>query len=200
MMAAEIGQRRSVDDGSGRGPELGLEDRMRVGAGDGVERVEAHAEARGEQGADRVEVEQRLHELEILGDRIDDLDLGSLDPDRSQLVDVHVGSVRDRVGRDRLGVGEDRLGDAFRGGAAGADIVLDAEIAVRPAGIVARRQDDAAIGVKRADQRRDGGGREDAASAHDDAAEAIRRGDLDHDWIASRLKKRPSPPITSVLP
>ena len=143
--------------------------------------VVAHAEARGEQGADRVEVEQRLHQLEILRDGIDDLDLGPLDLDRPQFVDVDVRGVGDFVRRDRLGAGEDRLGDGLRRRSAGADIVLDAEIAVRPAGIVARREDDPAKGGERPDQRRDGGGRKDAALADEDAAEAVRGGDLDHD-------------------
>ena len=181
MMAAEIGQRRAVDDRAGARLQVVLEDCVRVRAGDRMQGVVAHAEAGSEQGADRVEVEQRLHQRQILRDRVDHLDLHALDLDRPEAVDVDVRRVGDLVGRDRLALGEDRLGDVLRRRAAGADIVLDAEIAVRPAGIVARRQDDAAEGVDRADQRRDGRGRENAALADDDAAEAVGGGDLDHD-------------------
>ena len=145
-MAAEIRQGRPVDDGSGARFEFVLEDRMGVGTRHRVQGVEAHAEARGEQGADRVEVEQRLHEREILRDRIDDLDLGPLDLDRPQAVDVDVRRLGDPVGGDRLRAGEDRLGDALGRRAAGADIVLDPEIAMRPARIVACGEDDPAEG------------------------------------------------------
>ena len=156
-----------------------------------MQAVETHAEARGEQSADRVEVEQRLHQRQILRDRIDDLDLHPLDLDGPEAVDVDVGGVGDLVGGDRLGMAEDRLGDILRGRSAGADVVLDAEIAVRAAGVVARRQDDPAIGGERANQRRDGGRRENAAFADDDAAEAVRRGDLDHDLDRLAVEKAP---------
>ena len=74
VMAAEIGQRRSVDDRARRRAEFALEDRVGVGAGDRVHAVEAHAEAGGEQRADRIEVEQRPHQRRIFRHRIDDLD------------------------------------------------------------------------------------------------------------------------------
>src|SRR3984957_15366480 len=86
---------------------------------------------------------------------------------------------------------EDRLGDVLRGGSAGADVVLDAEIAVRTAGIVARRQDDPPIGGERANQRRNGGSRQNAAFADEHAAEAVRRGDLDHGLDRLAVEKAP---------
>ena len=190
-MAAEIGQRRAVDHRAGAGLQFALEDRMRVRAGHRMQGVVAHAEARGEQRANRVEVEQRLHQRQILRDRVDDLDLGRLDLGCAEAVDVHVRRVGDFVGGDRLGMGEDRLRDVLRGRPAGADIVLDAEIPMRAAGIVARRQDDPAIGVRCADQRRDSGSRENAALADDDAAEAVRRGDLDHDLDRLAVEEPP---------
>ena len=156
-----------------------------------MQAVETHAETRSEQSADRVEVEQRLHQREILRDWIDDFDLGLLDLDGPEAVDVHVSGVGDLVRGDRLGMAEDRLGDILRGGSAGADVVLDAEIPVRAAGIVARRQDDPAIGLQRANQRRDGGSRKNAAFADDDAAEAIGRRDLDDDLDRLAVEKAP---------
>ena len=53
VVAAEIGQRRPVDHRARRRAEFALQDRLRVGAGDGVHGVELHAEAAGEQRADR---------------------------------------------------------------------------------------------------------------------------------------------------
>src|SRR6202167_1962892 len=88
-------------------------------------------------------------------------------------------------------MGEDRRGDVLRGGSAGADVVFDAEIAVRAAGVVARRQDDPAVGGERANQRRNGGSRENAAFADENAAEAVRRGDLDHDLDRLAVEKAP---------
>jgi hypothetical protein len=123
--------------------------------------------------------------------RIDDFDRGPLDLDRRETVDVDVGSVGDLVVGNRLRMSEDRLGDALGGGSAGADIVLDAEVPMRAAGIVARREDDPAVSLERADQGGDGGSREDAAFADDDAAEAVRRGDLDHDLDRLAVEEAP---------
>ena len=86
---------------------------------------------------------------------------------------------------------EDRLGDVLRGRSTSADVVLDAEIPVRAARIVARRQDDPAKSGECADQRRDGGSREDAAFANDDAAEAVGRRDLNHDLDRFAVEKAP---------
>ena len=180
-MAAEIGQRRAVDHGPRLRAELALEDRMGVRAGDGVHGVETHAKAGGDQRFDRVEVEQRLHQRQVLRHRIDDLDGRAFQRRAAQPVDVDVGRVGDFVGVDRLGAGEDRVGDLFGRGAAGADVVLDAEVAFRPARIVARRQDDPAEGADMADEGRGGGGREDAALADHDPAEAVGRRDLGDD-------------------
>ena len=74
VVAAEIGQRRAVDHGAGGGAERALEDRLGIGPGDRVHGVEAHGEAGGEQAADRIEIEQRLHQRLVVGDRIDHLD------------------------------------------------------------------------------------------------------------------------------
>ena len=101
--------------------------------------------------------------------------------DGAQPVDVDVGRVRDVVGVDRLGAGENRVGDLLRRRAAGADVVFDAEIAVRSARIVARRQDDAAERAEMADEGRGGRGRQDSALADHDPAEAVGGGDFDHD-------------------
>ena len=181
VMAAEVGQRRSVDDGSFRRAELALEDGVRIRAGDRVHGVEAHAEARGEQRPHGLEVEQGFHQGEVLRHRIDDLDFGAFEPDRAEAVDVDVGRVRDLVGVDRLAAGEDRVGDLLGRRAARADVVLDAEIAVRAAGVVAGRQDDAAEGAEVTDEGGGGRGRQNSALADHDAAEPVGRRHLGHD-------------------
>src|ERR1700729_3691952 len=60
-----------------------------------------------------------------------------------------------------------------------------------PPGLGPPGEKDPAIGVQRADQRRDGRSRENAAFADKDAAEAVRRGDLDHDLDRLAVEKAP---------
>ena len=79
-------------------------------------------------GADRVEIEQRFHQLGIVGDRIDHLDRHARDLDRADPVEIDVGELTVRYWSIDLGAGKDRVGDLFRRGAAVADVVLDAEI------------------------------------------------------------------------
>ncbi len=88
----------------------------------------------------RVEIEQRLHQRGIVGDRVDDLDGHVARLLRADAAEVDVGRVLDQIAVEHLGPREHRIGDLLRRRAAIADIVLDAEIAVRPAGIVAGRR------------------------------------------------------------
>ena len=111
MMAAEIGQRRSVDHRARARLQFALEDRMRVGAGDRVHRVEAHAEAGSEQRADRVEVEQRAHQRGVVLYGIDDRDRRAADRAFADRVEIDVRRIERAVGVDRLGARVDRVGD-----------------------------------------------------------------------------------------
>ena len=146
--------------------------------------VEAHAEAALEHRADRVEVEQALHQLGIVRDRVDHLDRHAAGLHRADLVDVDRVDVGDLVLADLLRALEDRVGHLFRRRAAILGIVLDAEILVRAARIVARRQDDAAEGLVFADDVRRRRRRQDAALPDHHLAETVGGGhaddDLDH--------------------
>ena len=153
---------------------------MCVGAGDRVHAVEAHAKAGGEQRPDRIEVEQRPHQRGPVLDRIDDRDHGAADMGFADDVEIDVRRVLRLVGRDGLGVREDRVGDLLRRRAAVADVVFDAEVALGSAGIMARRQDEAAKGADSPDQRGDRRRRQQAALADEDTAEAVGGGDPDH--------------------
>ena len=180
VVAAEVGQGRAVDHRARRRTQLALEDRVGVGAGDGVHGVEAHGEAGGEHGADGGEVEQGRHQRLVVGDRVQDLDRHPADLGGANAIEVEVGGVQGPVFGDGPGVGEDRVGDLLGRRAAIADIVLDAEIAVRPAGIVAGGEDDAAECLAAADHA--GGGRsgEEAALPDQHPAEAVGGGHPDH--------------------
>ena len=122
------GKGRAVADGARRGAEAVLEDLGGVGAGDGGHGVEGHAEAAGEHGADGGEVEEGLHQLGVVGDGVDDLDGHVAELLGADPVEVEVGGVEDAVFVDLLGALVDRLGDPLGGGAAVADVVLDAEV------------------------------------------------------------------------
>ena len=179
MVAAEIGQRRAIDDRAGARAELALQNCMGIRPGDGMHRVEAHFEAAGEEFADGVEVEQRLHQRAILRDGIDDFDRRAFQADLAQLVEIEVGGVGNPIGVDELRARINRVGDFFRRGPAIADVIFNAKVAVGPARIMARGQNDAAKGAQVADQRRHRRRREDAALADDDAPKAVGGGDFD---------------------
>ncbi len=162
VMAAEVGQGCPVQHGPRRSAQALFQDLRRIGAGDGAERVEHHAElsalvAAAEQRADLVEVEQAFHQLGIVGDRIDDLDRHAFQLGRAQPVEVDIRRFHRAVFGDLAGPLEYRVGDPLRRRAAVAGIVLDAEIAVGAALVVAGRQDDAAERLVLADDV--GGGR-----------------------------------------
>jgi hypothetical protein len=184
MVPAEVGQGHPVAHGARHRPEPALQDLRGVGARHRVHGVEGHAEAAGEHGADGVEVEERLHQRGVVGDRVDHLDRHRPERPLAERVDVHVRRVGHLVLVDLARAVEDRLGDALRRRTAVADVVLDAEVLVRAAGVVAGREHDAAEGAVLADHVRGGGRRQDAALADQHPAEAVGgrhlQRDLDH--------------------
>src|SRR5690606_24415033 len=97
----------------------------------------------------------------------------------SQPVEIDVGAVRRPELADRLRPGKYGVGDLFRGRPAISGVVLDAEILMRPAGIVAGRQDDAAKGLVLANDVGSGRSGEDTALPYHDPAKAVGDGDAD---------------------
>ena len=159
MMAAEVLERLAVHHRARWRTEPLLEDRLRVGPGDRRHAVVADAKATLEQRRDALEIEQLRHQLLVVGDRIDDLDRGIAEPGLAQ-------SSRGR-GPPRPGSGThriccvraiDRLGDLLGRRPAVPDVVLDAEVAVRAAGIVAGRQDQPAERLRACGSRQDAAG------------------------------------------
>ena len=156
-----------------------LEDRARVGAGDRRHAVEADAKAALEQRPDAREVEQAGHQLAIVRDRVDDLDHGRAEPALALPVERDVGRVEGPVLPDLPRALIDRLGHLLGRRAAVRAVVLDAEVAVRAAGIVAGREDDAAERLVLADHGGGRGRRQQPALADQDAAEAVGGGHLE---------------------
>jgi len=173
VVAAEVGQGRAVHHRAGAGAERAFQDRLGIGSGDGRHGVEPHGEAAREHGPDAREVEQSLHEGLVVGHRIDDLDRHVAELHLADAVEVDIGGVECSECGDGLGLAENRLGGLLRGRAAVRCVVLDAEVAIWAARVVAGRQNDAAEGAAFADEVRGRGRRQDAAAAHDDPAEAV---------------------------
>ena len=178
---AEIGQRSAIHHRASRGAEATLENLHRIGAGDRAHAVEGKGEAAGDLRADGGEIEQAFHQFGIGGDGIDHFDGHVAQLAGADRVDIDIGGFQDFVAVDHQRSRGDGIGHLFRCRTAIADIIFDAEILVRAAGIVAGRQDEAAKGAGRADQVRCGGGGQDAALTHDDATKAVGGGHFQHD-------------------
>ena len=173
MMSAEIGKRRRVDDRAVGCAEPLLQNLLGVGAGDRAHRVEANAITLLQPRSNAVEVEERLHKVGVVGDGVHNLHPHPLDPRLAGSVEVDVRNVGDAVLAKLTTPAEDGVGDVFGGRPAVGDVVFDAEIAVRAAGIVASRQDDSAARLAQSDEMRRGGSREDACPSHDHAPVAV---------------------------
>ena len=139
VVAAEILLRRAVHHRAGRGAQRPFQDGGGVGAGHRAHGVEPHAEAGGEQAADRVEIDEFLHQGRVIGHRVDDGDDHAVDPSLAHGVEVEIRHVGDAILGDRLRALVNGGGDGFRGRTAIGGVELDPEISVRSAGIVARR-------------------------------------------------------------
>ena len=173
VVPAEIGKRCPVHHGAVGKAKHALENAMRIGSGDRSHGVELHGEAGVDQVADRVEVEQRLHQFGIVGHRVDHLHHHGAKPRLADATKVHVGRSGDAIAGDRPGALIDRVGELLGRRAAIAGIVLDAEVALRPTGIVAGRQDDAAKRLVLADEVRGRWRGHEAVLPHHHAPEAI---------------------------
>ena len=182
VAAAEVGQRRAVEHRAGGRAELPFQDGPRIGAGDGMHRVEAHPEARlRQQRRDAFEVEKPLHQPRITCHRVDDLDLHRAERAGAQALQVHVGGVEGQIAGDAQRALVDRRGELFRRRPAVADVVLDAEVTIGPAWVVAGRQHDAAEGPVLAHQIAERGRGQDAAAADQHAADAVGGGHAQDD-------------------
>ena len=176
VTAPEVLEGFPVDDGPRLGAEAPLEYALGIGAGDGVHGVEPHSEQAGvEQAVDRVEVEQRLHELRVVVDRVDHVHRHRAEAGAADGVEVDAAPLDREVTVDHEGALVDRLGHLLRGGAAVGDVELDAEVLVRPARVVAGREDQAALGAVLANHAGGGRGGEEPALADDDPADPVGR-------------------------
>lgn len=126
---------------------------MRVGAIDGVHGVVAHPETgRRKKPRDGSEVEQGFHQVGVVRHGIEHLDGRRAEAGGAEPVEIDVLGLQCTVPGDAPRRHEDGFGHPFGRRPAVGDIHLHAEIPRRPAGIMARRQQDPAGGRALADQ------------------------------------------------
>lgn len=181
MSSTEVREGDCVLD-RGRGEaQLVDEDGTTVGAGDTVHAVEEDLERVrvGEQERlDQVEIEDGLQELDVVLDRVDDLDLAWAIGEGAKLGKVNGRVLNDLVGRDRLCLLIDLVGDVLWGGPTVRDIVFDTEVGIGASRVVRGSEEDTAIRLVLADDVRRGGGREDRVLADDESSNTVGRADL----------------------
>ena len=173
MHAAEIGQRGAVDDAAFGCAKAVFDNLGRIGAGDGVHRVKADAEAAFDHRADRVKVEQSFQQGGVVSDGINDRDLHIAQRGGADGVQVNVLRVSDLIRCDFRGPRKDLVRQPFRRRATVGAIELDTKVFILAAGIVAGGHDKAAIGLVQADQVGCGGRGQQRALPHDHMRRAI---------------------------
>ena len=124
-------------------------------------------------------IEELAHQLDVIGYGVDDLDLCVADAVARDVAEVHVGGVKAQDLGDFQRLGVDRVRDLLWRRAAVGGVELDAEVAIRTAGVMAGREDQAAEGLVLANDA--GGGRrgQNAAGADQKTPDAICGGDAD---------------------
>ncbi len=122
-----------------------------IGAGHCMHGIEGHRHPLFHGLADRGKGKQLLHQVSVIGHRVDHLYRHLPHRDTADGIKVNVGRVDIEPAVNLQRTRMDCTGNAFRSRAAIGDIVLDAEILVRPAGIVAGREDQPTAGAVFAD-------------------------------------------------
>ena len=138
MVPAEIFERHTVFDRARGKTKPVFKNFRAIWASHRVHRIECHRQARR---ADRGKIEQRFHQVGIVGDRVDHADHHAADMCVTHDVQIDIGGIDSQPTVDRQRARVDRLGHAFGRGAAIGDVVFDPEIFVGATGVVAGRQD-----------------------------------------------------------
>ncbi len=173
MAAAEIGQGHAVDHRARGRAQPAFENLPGIGSGHRVHGIEAQAKAAADQFAYRGEIEQRFHEFGIVGHRVDDFHAHVAERMAARAVEIDRRRIDDAIARQRAAAGENSVGDLLRRRAAVGGVVLDAEIALGTARVVAGGEDDAAERAVLADHCGCRRRRQDAALPHQHLRDAV---------------------------
>ena len=137
VMPAEIFERRAVSHCAHRKPQPAFEHFGGVRPGHRVHSVERHREPACHCGADRGEIEQRFHQVGVVGDRVDDRNRHGANGASADPVEIDVGRCNGVPNIYHLSSRKYCLGHGFGRGAAVGGVVLDPEVVVGSAGVVA---------------------------------------------------------------
>ena len=192
MTATEVLERLAIHDGAGGRAQYLFEESFRVGPRDCMHCIESHVEVRaGNQAANRIEIEQRGHQLCIIVNRIDDGDLHLVDLVIAGIIQINIICLGNTILADLLAEIENGFRNLFGRGSAIVDIELDAEVATGAAWIVARREDDPALRPVFSDEMRHSRGRKDSALTDDDTTHPVDRGHFQDDLDRIAIVKAP---------
>ena len=145
MQPAKIGQGDGVDHCAPGRTQTVFKNFNGIGPSDRVHRIHPHAKTALKERADGGEVKKALHQRGIIGHRVDHIDNHIADVLASDQSKIRILPLPDAILGHGRGARIDRLGHALRRGAAIGHVELDPKILLKPAGVVAGRQDDAAI-------------------------------------------------------
>ena len=175
--ATEIGQRNPVDHRPGRSAKTIFENRACIRPGHGMHGIETHAELRAhQQVGDFLEIEKRFEQFCVIRDGIDDLNDQIADLRFSERTQIDIRRLDVTIEVDILATQIDGVGKGFVGRSAIRHVVLDTEIALRTARIVAGRENDAAKRTMLANDRARCRRRENPVLPDHDSPETRRRG------------------------
>ena len=200
MVTAEIFQWNGIGHGSLRCAEHFFDDRSRIGTANGMHGIESESEPAGKKGTDGIEIENRLHQFGIIRNGINYLNRHVLHSDRSGFSQIHIRRIGNFELTNLPGSRINGIRDFFRCRSAVADIVFDAEIAGKTAGIMARGKDNTAERPVFPDKAARCRRRQNAVLADHDLAETVGCRHFENDLYGNGIEKRPSPPRTRVLP
>ena len=176
VQSTEVLTRLGVDHRARRRTQLAFQQGAGVGPAHRPHGVQAQAEARSQQAPDGVEIKQAAHQVGVVSYRVNYLHRHALQRQDVQGIQRQVGAVAGVDGLQLQASLVDGLGQRLGRRAAVGHVVLDAEVALRAAGVVAGRQHDAAAGAMAADHGADRRGRQDAALPHQHPGVALGSG------------------------
>ena len=110
---------------------------MRIRPGNGPHAIKLHLETRFEQPRNGIKIKQCLHQRGIISHRINHLNCNAAKGDYANLAEIDVACRNGLVTRNGFGARKNQIGNFLWRWPAIACIIFNAEITIRPAGVVA---------------------------------------------------------------
>ena len=168
VTAPKIRLRHRIANATRRRPEPSFENFDRIWAGHSMHRVEYDSEPAGQVRLDGIKIEERFHQIGVIADWIDNIDLHPRQSGRAKRVDVDVLRLDDVVAGDFPCRRKNPIGQILGRWSTIRSVEFHAEILVDPTRIMARRQDQPSVRAARPDKVRRRWRRQDRALPDDD--------------------------------